>query len=170
EILRPPRRAQNDKRKSKGGNNVMHIRGFEAEDFEAVWRLDQSCYPPGIAYSHYALGEFLSLPGARAWVAKDEAQLIGFIIARRAAKRLGHVITLDVREDRRRQGIGSALLSTAEVWLRGEDVTRVRLETAVDNPAAVAFWEKTGFATVDVLAGYYLGRVDAYRMEKELKA
>ncbi|MGH9812834.1 MAG: GNAT family N-acetyltransferase, partial [Candidatus Acidiferrales bacterium] len=80
------------------------MRGYEPQDFEAVYRLDQSCYPPGIAYSRYALGEFLSLPGARAWVAEEEGQLVAFIIARHVSRRLGHVITLDVREDRRRQG------------------------------------------------------------------
>lgn len=146
----------------------MSVRGYEPEDFEAIYRLDQSCYPPGIAYSRYALREFLSLPGARAWVAEEEGQPVAFIIARHATRRHGHIITLDVREDRRRQGIGSALLTTAEAWLRGEGITLVRLETAVDNPAAVAFWEKTGYAIIGRLPGYYLSRVDALRMEKEL--
>jgi len=145
------------------------VRDYRPEDFEALYRLDQSCYPPGIAYSRYALGEFLSLPGARAWVAEDDGQLAAFIIVRHATRRHGHIITLDVRVDRRRHGVGTALLTTAEDWLRGEGVTLVRLETAVDNPAAVAFWEKAGFQTVSRLAGYYLGRVDALRMEKVLE-
>jgi ribosomal-protein-alanine N-acetyltransferase len=146
----------------------MDVREYRPRDFEAAWRLDQSCYPPGIAYSRYALGEFLTLPGARAWVAEDEGQLVAFIIARQVARRHGHIITLDVREDRRRQGMGTALLKTAEEWLRGEGVTRVRLETAVANRAAVAFWEKAGYVAVGVLPSYYLGRMDALRMEKEL--
>jgi ribosomal-protein-alanine N-acetyltransferase len=149
------------------GVNAL-VRPYQAQDFEAAWRLDQSCYPPGIAYSRYALGEFLLLPGSRAWVAEDEGQLVAFIIARQVARRLGHLITLDVRQDRRRQGIGTTLLTAAEDWLRTEGVTRVRLETAVDNAAAVAFWEKTGYVTVGALPRYYLGRIDALRMEKEL--
>ena len=144
------------------------VRTYEPRDFEAIYRLDQSCYPPGIAYSRYALGEFLSLPGAQAWVAEHEGQLVAFIIARRATRRHGHIITLDVRQDRRRQGTGTALLATAEDWLRTEGSTLVRLETAVDNPAAVAFWEKAGYVIVSRLPRYYLGRVDALRMEKEL--
>ena len=148
--------------------NAVRVRGYEPQDFEAIYRLDQSCYPPGIAYSRYALGEFLSLPGARAWVAEEEKQLVAFLIARHVSRRHGHIITLDVREDRRRQGVGTALLVAAEEWLRGEGVTRVRLETAVDNGAAVRFWEKTGYVTVGRLPRYYLGRVDALRMEKEL--
>ena len=149
-------------------NVRMVARAYEPQDFEAIYRLDQSCYRPGIAYSRYALGEFLSLPGARAWVAEEEKQLVAFLIARHVSRRLGHIITLDVREDRRRQGVGTALLATAEDWLRSEGVTRVRLETAVDNGAAVGFWEKTGYIAVGRLPRYYLGRVDALRMEKEL--
>lgn len=151
------------------------MREFQAEDFEAVYRLDQACYPPGIAYSRTALREFLSEPGARAWVAEEEGPLapresglVGFIIVRRVGAERGHVITLDVRADRRRRGLGRKLYETAEAWLAEQGVRRVRLETAVENAAAVAFWQKTGYEIVGLLPRYYLERINAYRMEKEL--
>ena len=153
-----PRQARNDK---------LVVRAFEPEDFEAAYRLDQACYPPGIAYSRYALEEFLSLPGARAWVAEEEDKPVAFVIARRLGAR-GHIITLDVRENQRRRGIGSRLLATAEDWLRADGARIVRLETAVDNEPAVAFWQKMGYREVGRLRGYYLGRLDALRMEKDL--
>lgn len=144
------------------------MRAFEPEDFEAAYRLDQACYPPGIAYSRYALREFLSLPNARAWVAEENEGLVGFVIVRRVGRDRGHVITLDVRADRRRRGVGRKLLETAEAWLAAEGVRRVQLETAVNNQAAVAFWTQAGYEVRGVLRGYYLGRENAYRMEKEL--
>lgn len=144
------------------------VRAYEPQDFEHIYRLDQACYPPGIAYSRYALREFLSLPGAHAWVAEEDEAVVGFILVRLLGRARGHVITLDVREDRRRQRLGTTLLETAEEWLRGQGVERMRLETAVDNTAAIAFWEKAGYRTVGRLAGYYLGRVDALQMEKDL--
>lgn len=153
----------------------MRVRAYQREDFDAAYRLDQACYPRGIAYSRFALREFLSLPGTSAWVAEEEGELgppkaglVGFIIVRHLGGRRGHVITLDVREDRRRRGIGQTLLATAERWLSMQGVRRVRLETAVDNQAAVAFWEQAGYRVQSVLARYYLERDDAYRMEKEL--
>lgn len=154
---------------------AFEVREFQDQDLEAAYRLDQACYPPGIAYSRYALREFLNEPGARAWVADEEvtpalpkAGLVGFIIVRRVGADRGHVITLDVREDRRRRGLGRRLLETAEAWLAAQGVKRVRLETAVDNAAAVAFWQKTGYQIVGLLPRYYLDKLDAYRMEKEL--
>lgn len=146
----------------------MTVRGFQSDDFEAAYRLDQACYPPGIAYSRYALEEFLSAPGARAWVAEEEGDLVGFVIVRRVRPDRGHVITLDVRQDRRRRGLGGKLLETAESWLAGQGVKRMRLETAVENTAAVAFWQQAGYEILGVLPRYYLDRHDAYRMEKDL--
>ncbi|MBI4467324.1 MAG: GNAT family N-acetyltransferase [Acidobacteria bacterium] len=146
----------------------MTVRPFQPEDFDAAYRLDQACYPPGIAYSRYALREFLGEPGARAWVAEEERELLGFIIVRRVRTDRGHVVTLDIREDRRRRGLGRRLLETAETWLAEQGVKRVYLETAVNNQAAVAFWQQAGYKTLGALPRYYLDRDDAYRMEKRL--
>lgn len=144
------------------------VRVFEPRDFEALYRLDQACYPPGIAYSRVALREFLAAPGAQTWVAEEKGEPLGFIIVQQLRRDRGYVITLDVREDRRRSGLGSALLATAEAWLAGEGVRRVVLETAVDNPLSVAFWTQAGYSATARLPRYYLGRHDAYHMEKEL--
>jgi ribosomal-protein-alanine N-acetyltransferase len=146
----------------------IRIRAFQPEDFESAYRLDQSCYPPGIAYSRYALREFLSLPGARAWVAEEEGKLLGFVVVRSMGRGRGHVITLDVKENRRRQRTGAKLLATAEDWLAGQGVRRVRLETAVNNQPAVAFWQKSGYQVSGRIPRYYLDRDDAFRMEKEI--
>lgn len=153
----------------------IEIREFRGEDFEAAYRLDQVCYPPGIAYSRFALGEFLSEPGARAWVAEEagetasqKAGLVGFLIVRQVRSDRGYVITLDIREDRRRRGIGRRLLAAGEAWLGEQGVRRVGLETAVGNRAGVAFWKQAGYEVLGVLPRYYLDQQDAYRMEKDL--
>ena len=153
---------------SRAQLTLVQVREFQAEDFDAAYRLDQACYPPGIAYSRYALREFLGAPGARAWVAEEESQLVAFIIVRKVGAGRGHIITLDVREDRRRRGIGTELLRAAEAWLAAQGVKRIRLETATDNAAAVTFWQRAGYATVAHLPRYYLAQQDAYRMEKDL--
>jgi ribosomal protein S18 acetylase RimI-like enzyme len=42
------------------------------------------------------------------------------------------------------------------------------LETAVENAAGVAFWQRHGYRTVATLKRYYLGRLDAFEMRKKL--
>jgi ribosomal protein S18 acetylase RimI-like enzyme len=46
----------------------------------------------------------------------------------------------------------------------------VRLEVRADNPAALAFYTRLGFAHTSTMAGYYQGRIDALRLLKPLAA
>jgi ribosomal-protein-alanine N-acetyltransferase len=145
------------------------LRAHEPRDFPALVRLDQACFPPGIAYSKTMLRYFLKMPSAGGTVAEDGGKIVGFILTEENPP-LAHVITLDVTESHRRQGVGSALLAESEKNLAFRGVRTILLETATDNEAAVAFWQRHGYRNEAVLKRYYLGRVDAYEMRKILPA
>ncbi len=145
------------------------IRPYNTRDFPTLFRIDQACYPPGIAYSKTTLRWFLNLPGAKCLVAEAAAKIAGFILAEQHAP-LAHIITIDVVESGRRSGIGSALLRVIEEDLALQGVRMVVLETAINNESAVAFWQKHGYRIQSVLERYYLGRLDAYEMKKALPA
>src|SRR5260370_34259915 len=93
------------------------LRAHEPRDFTALLRLDQGCFPPGIAYSKMMLRYFLKLPSADGTVAEDGGKIVGFIL-REENPPLAHVVTLDVAESHRSQGLGSALLAEREVKRR----------------------------------------------------
>lgn len=143
------------------------LRPYAPEDFETLYRIDQACYPPGIAYSRGELRWYLRLPGGDSLVAQVGKEIIGFILSEEDEAD-AHIITLDVLGAHRRRGIGSALLGELERRLAARGVLQVELETATDNHPAVAFWQKHGYRTVGVIQRYYLGRVDAFRMIKSL--
>jgi len=138
-------------------------------DVPALLRIDQACFARGIAYSKSVLRWFLSLPGAVCLVAEVEEAVAGFILASSEADK-AHLITLDVLAPYRRQGLGTLLLDAVETGLAARGVRSVELETATNNHAAIAFWQKHGYRTVGVLPRYYLGRIDAYLMRKPLSA
>jgi ribosomal protein S18 acetylase RimI-like enzyme len=146
---------------------AVTLRSYEPHDFTALHRLDQSCFPAGISYSKTTLRYFLTLPSADCVVAADGKNIAGFILTEENPP-LAHVITLDVAENHRRQGLGSLLLAESEknLYLRG--VRSILLETATENEAAVAFWKRHGYRIETVLKRYYLGRLDAYEMRKIL--
>jgi [ribosomal protein S18]-alanine N-acetyltransferase len=171
------------------------LREYDPADFDAMYALDRACYPPGISYSRRTLKWFLALPGADCLVAESgekHREIVGFIIAEgldmdgqgilagRIGERtiggrgagqqeiVGHIITIDIAESSRRSGVGSALLRAVEQRLAARGVSRVTLETATSNEAAVAFWQRHGYRTHGVLPRYYLGRLDAYSMSKKL--
>lgn len=146
---------------------AVTLRSYEPKDFSALFRLDQACFPPGISYSKKMLRYFLTLPSADCVVAEEEKQVAGFLLSEENPP-LAHIITLDVSETRRRDGIGSAMLLESERNFARRGVRTVLLETAIDNEAAIAFWKKHGYRVEAVLQRYYLGRLDAYEMRKKL--
>lgn len=66
-----------------------------------------------------------------------------------------HIVTIAVRPDRRRQGIGELLLTAALDAARLAGMDTVTLEYRVSNTAARRLYEKYGFTKVGVRARYY---------------
>jgi len=146
---------------------ALALRSYEPHDFAALHRLDQACFPPGIAYSKTMLRYFLKLPSADCVVAEDQGRIVGFILTEENPP-LAHIVSLDVAESHRRQGVGSMLLAESEKDLALRGVRHVLLETAIDNAPAVAFWQRHGYRIEATLKRYYLRRLDAYEMRKIL--
>jgi len=148
---------------------AVTVRQYEAHDFTALWKLDQACFAPGIAYSKTMLRYFLSQEGAECLVAVDGAKIVGFLLSEENPP-LAHIVTLDVTESHRRHGVGSELLRESEAHLAFRGVRTVLLETATTNAAGIAFWERHGYRKEAVLKNYYPGRLDAFEMRKKLGA
>ncbi|HJX97029.1 MAG TPA: N-acetyltransferase [Candidatus Acidoferrum sp.] len=146
---------------------AVTLRSYEPHDFAALHRLDQSCFPAGISYSKTTLHYFLTIASADCIVAADGKQIAGFILTEENPP-LAHIITLDVAEAHRRQGVGTSVLLESEKNLALRGVRSILLETAIDNDGAVAFWKRHGYRIEAVLKRYYLGRLDAYEMRKIL--
>ena len=144
------------------------LRSYEPHDFAGLHKLDQACFPPGISYSKTTLHYFLTLASADCVVAAEGNRIAGFVLSEENPP-LAHIITLDVAEKQRRSGAGTALLQQLESNLSARGVRTVLLETAIDNEAAVAFWQRHGYRIKATLQRYYLGRLDAYEMRKILQ-
>lgn len=160
------------------------LRDFHSNDFEELWRIDQQCFPPGIAYSKADLWAFIDSPAAFAIIAELASEelktlpqslnsaspslIAGFIVAEANRKGVGHIVTIDVLAEARRSGIGFALLTAAEERLIRERCKRIRLEAAVDNLAALSFYKRHGYEVVKTIRGYYSNGGDAYVLAKVL--
>jgi ribosomal-protein-alanine N-acetyltransferase len=143
------------------------IRQYDPHDFTAIFRLEQSCFPPGTAFSKTMLRYYLAQPGAECLIATDGAKIVAFLISEENPP-LAHIVTLDVAESHRRKGLGSMLLAESEAHMAFRGVRTVLLETATTNEAGIAFWERHGYRREAVLKNYYPGRVNAFEMRKLL--
>jgi [ribosomal protein S18]-alanine N-acetyltransferase len=146
---------------------VFNLRTYAPEDFEALYEIDQLCYPPAIAYSRREMKMYLRAPGAACVIAEADAKPIGFCLTAHE-EAWGYIITIDVLDPHRRQGAGTLLLRHAEQRLADQGVKEVALETAADNPPVIAFWKKHNYRIYAVQKGYYPGGLDAYSMRKPL--
>jgi ribosomal-protein-alanine N-acetyltransferase len=146
----------------------VRLRDYRRPDFEALWELDQECFPPGIAYSRSELRAFLSRKTAESIVGVRDGGVVGFVLGWRRRGTDGDVVTLDVAASARRQGLGRRLLVELERRFRTAGVKRVQLETAVANRAAIAFYERLGYRKVAHLDSYYGPGLHAWTMAKTL--
>jgi [ribosomal protein S18]-alanine N-acetyltransferase len=150
----------------------LTIRDYRPEDFERLWEIDQLCFPPGISYSQYELGMYIRRRNAFTLIAEadglDDARILGFLVAEAGRRRVGHIITVDVLSEARKQGLGSSLLETAEMRMRSSGCRLIYLETAVDNAAALAFYKRHGYDVIKTVPRYYSNGVDALVLEKDL--
>lgn len=168
------------------------IREFQPSDFETLWRIDQDCFSPGIAYSRTELKVYMRRRGSFTLVAvslaaqsavspdsgrttKDSSasvdgngNIVGFIVAESGTRGSGHIITIDVTGAVRRSGVGSLLLRAAEDRLAKAGAPSVELETAVDNTSALSFYKRHGYSVIRTFPRYYSNGVDALVLQKPL--
>jgi ribosomal-protein-alanine N-acetyltransferase len=154
------------------------LRTFRPEDFDALWRIDQKCFDPGIAYSRRELSAYIARRGAFTIVAQAENTsqedpkefkgIAGFIVAECNRRGIGHIISIDVLPKYRRSGMGTRLLSGAEQRLAETSCQTVRLETAVDNASAIAFYKRHNYNITSTIPRYYPGGVNAFVFQKDL--
>ncbi|MGA9393030.1 MAG: N-acetyltransferase [Candidatus Sulfotelmatobacter sp.] len=161
------------------------IRDFNTTDFDALWRIDQTCFPPGISYSRTELRLYMRRRASFTLVAEGSAaaterasirsenhsaatdtSIVGFIVAEAGSRARGHIITIDVIGEARRFGVGSLLLRAAEDRLIMAGCRVVELETAVDNVSALSFYKRHAYSVVRTFPRYYSNGVDALVLEK----
>ena len=160
------------------------LRHYRSADFDTLWRIDQICFPPGIAYSQMELtgfvlrrnaitivAEFEDLDGKEATRASGfDPRIAGFAVAH-PLRKVGRILTLDVLPSARRAGLGVGLMRECEKRLRARSCTEVYLETAVNNEPAIKLYERLGYQILRILPDYYGSHgLDAFRMGKRLDA
>jgi ribosomal-protein-alanine N-acetyltransferase len=146
----------------------MRLRPFRPADLDTLFEIDRECFPPGISYPREELRRFVEFRGGKTWIAEEGGEIAGFLIAHRQPGRVGHIVTIDVREQVRRRGVGRELMRAAEEWAHSNRLQLIYLETAEDNRAAQAFYEALGYDKVEKIPRYYSNGMAAWVMIKRL--
>jgi ribosomal-protein-alanine N-acetyltransferase len=106
----------------------------------------------------------LERPWARLWVAREAGcRVVAFVVAWHVADEI-HLLNVATRVDRRRRGIGRALLGTLVAYAREAKARHVLLEVRRTNAPAMALYRAFGFFAMGVRARYYPDDEDAVEM------
>jgi ribosomal-protein-alanine N-acetyltransferase len=135
----------------------LTIRSLESRDLEPVLAIQTAC--PEIAqwtirdYERVARGEMAG------WVAEENSQVVGFLVARRVLIDL-EVLNFAVQADARRLGIGASLFAEASQWGKTIGAERIILEVRISNLAALQFYERYDFRVSGRRQRYYAAPIE----------
>ncbi|NIJ42190.1 ribosomal-protein-alanine N-acetyltransferase [Parvibaculum indicum] len=147
---------------------MADIRPVEAGEIPALAALHSRAFDE--AWDAASFARLLAMPGAFALLAHVEDAPSGFVLVRFGGGE-AEIITIAVDPDYRRQGLGRALMNRAGAEALARGAEAVFLEVAEDNVAAIALYERLGFAAVGRRPAYYDrpgGKIAAISMKLEL--
>jgi [ribosomal protein S18]-alanine N-acetyltransferase len=146
----------------------LKIRDYQAGDLAVLCEIDRICFPEDIAFSRAEFVFYLNHPKSITRVGEGFGRILGFVIARVENSALAHVITLDVIPEARQKRLGMTLMNTLHKELEMRKVGTAVLEVGAGNFPAQRLYEKLQYRYRETLSGYYAGKEDAFRMERQM--
>jgi ribosomal-protein-alanine N-acetyltransferase len=154
------------------------LRQFNVKDLESVIEINRTCLPENYA-SFFFLDTFQNCPSAFK-VAQVGSQIVGYIMCRiehgfSDVKRLkfvrkGHIISVAVMPEHRRDGIASELVKQALDALQELKADECYLEVRETNETAIKLYEKLGFSLARRVPHYYADGAEALVMVVPLES
>jgi [ribosomal protein S18]-alanine N-acetyltransferase len=150
---------------------TCRVEPLSSAAIEPLARLHRAAFPEE-PWEAGALATILAIPGSFGHIAWAEGAPAGLVLARDLGGEC-EILSLGVVPERRRCGIGRALLQAVIDEARRRGLTSAVLEVAVDNPGAQTLYLRAGFDRVGLRAGYYWrrsGPVDALVLRARFSA
>jgi ribosomal-protein-alanine N-acetyltransferase len=146
---------------------IFNISPARLNDLNAIREIEKVVFKED-AWPVIDLLAILVFPGGIQLKAESAGKLIGFIaVENNLFEKTSLISTVGVMPDYRNQGVGHALLTSAE-----KRITRpsVQLCVRVSNMGAIHLYEKLGYSKKEIRRKYYSDGEDANVMMKSLGA
>ncbi len=149
----------------------MTLRGYRADDLDALYGLDVVCFETPFRFSRAAMRRFAEDRRALVVIAEHAGGVVGFCIVhveRVRNQSVGYIVTLDVAPEHRRKGLAQRLMTEAERQAGEAGCSQVALHVYTGNEAALRFYAGIGFHAVGVERGFYGTGLDAQVWRKPI--
>jgi ribosomal-protein-alanine N-acetyltransferase len=144
---------------------VHELRLAGGADAAALALLHALSFPPAERWGGDAIRLLLEMPGTFGLQAEE----LGFILCRVAADE-AEVLTLAVRPEARRLGLGAALLHSALELAAAAGAVRLFLEVSDRNEPAQRLYRSAGFTAIGRRRRYYADGSDALILSRSCQA
>jgi ribosomal-protein-alanine N-acetyltransferase len=131
----------------------VQIRRMTLQDVPPVIQLDQISFSLPWPERSFRF-ELTDNPASRCWVAEEDGQLIGMIVAWLLVDEI-HIATIATHPDYRRRGIASKLLAHTLLHAMDEGARSSFLEVRESNLAAQEMYRKFGYEVAGRRRRYY---------------
>ena len=128
---------------------MFTLKLLSISDYDAMYALWLSCVGMGLNNlddSREGIERFLKRNPTTCFAAVDGENIIGVILAGHDGRR-GFIYHTAVDSNRRKEGIGKALVDAAMDALKAEGIHKAALVVFDRNETGNAFWEKLGFTS-----------------------
>lgn len=134
----------------------MTVRTAAPDDVDAIAALELEAFPDDAWTPEYLQVAIEGkMPTVRILVAEDDSgTVVGHALVS-VVYEIAELQRIATAEQRRRRGIGGALLAASIDLARSEGAERLLLEVREDNTGAISFYEDAGFAEIDRRERYY---------------
>ena len=139
--------------RAAGAGKGVELRTCTRADLAGILEILKEA-PEAASWSAAALEDALRQPETCFLVAVEDAVVAGFLVGRRTADQ-GEILNLGLRIERRRRGIGAALVKRLRELFQSQGVRRVFAEVRESNVGGVQFYTGLGFQQVGKRANYY---------------
>jgi ribosomal-protein-alanine N-acetyltransferase len=143
----------------------IEITKVRNEFLEAICEIERESFSE--PYPHYILAAMATETPETFLVAVSNLRVVGYVLAS-LNKDSGHILSIAVRTNLRRRGIGSRLMVAILEALRKKGAQQVILEVRMSNLDARMFYEKLGFTEAGRVRAYYRDGEDALKMESRI--
>jgi [ribosomal protein S18]-alanine N-acetyltransferase len=135
------------------------VRPCREQDLAQLEEIIKSA-PEAAGWSGNSLRESFGAYAPYFLVAFQETEIDGFICGRQVADQ-AEILNLAVRPDRRRHGVGHALVQAFLQVVAQQAGTTVHLEVRESNLAAISLYTYAGFRVTGKRTGYYQAPLEA---------
>jgi ribosomal-protein-alanine N-acetyltransferase len=142
---------------------AVRVDAVQEADLEAIAAIDAASFKKSQLTVDRLLEE-LARPWSRLWVAREDGgTVVGFLLTWHVVDEL-HVLDVATAPERRRQGIGRALMQHAIAFAQANGVRHVMLEVRRGNRVAQQLYRSLSFFALGLRRDYYPDGEDAVEM------